>query len=210
LVNGDFLNYIYKDFIILDGQFFICDNKQIKSFLSIEFFKNKFFFFLFDLFFNKGYKNCPHVMDFYFEFVNKNLTDLDKNKEFIFHFNVFDKGVLINPYKLPLLNTIVLLTSGLTLTVSHKFLKMALYKRSKFLLFITICLSLCFIYCQIFEYSHAGFSMNDGIYGSLFYMLTGFHGFHVIIGTIFLIICLLRMFLHHITKTDHVSFECAI
>jgi hypothetical protein len=128
----------------------------------------------------------------------------------IIHLNIFDKGVLVNPYKLPLLNTVVLLISGATLTLSHKFLKLKKYGFSFLSLLVTIFLALGSIGCQIYEYCHANLSLNDGIFGSVFYMLTGFHGFHVIIGTIFLTVCLVRLFVGHFNNTDHLSFECAI
>jgi cytochrome c oxidase subunit 3 len=126
------------------------------------------------------------------------------------HINLFDKGVLINPYKLPLLNTAILLLSGAFLTLSHKFLKIDRFLYAICALIFTIFLALSFIGRQIYEYTYSGFSMNDGVYGSLFYMLTGFHGFHVIIGTIFLTVCLGKFLLNHFTRTDHLAFECAI
>jgi len=60
------------------------------------------------------------------------------------------------------------------------------------------------------EYIHASFSINDGIYGSVFYMLTGFHGFHVLIGTAFLVVCFFRILLRHFIPVRHIGFEFAI
>lgn len=74
----------------------------------------------------------------------------------------------------------------------------------------TILLGIFFTAIQLYEYQHASFSINDGIYGSVFYLLTGFHGFHVFIGTIFLIVCLLRHIAYHFTRDHHLGFEMAI
>jgi len=116
----------------------------------------------------------------------------------------------MNPYNIPLLNTVILLVSGATLTLSHTFLRIERFFSSVCSLLVTIFLALYFIFCQCYEYCYSGFAINDGIYGSTFFMLTGFHGFHVFIGTCFLIFCLIRFFLMHYTRTDHLSFECAI
>ena len=106
-----------------------------------------------------------------------------------FHLNLFNAGVLINPYHIPLLNTVILLTSGAILTSSHCYLRVEKFLFSLLCLFVTLIFAVSFIICQIYEYCVAGFSINDGIFGSTFYMLTGFHGFHVLIGTIFLLVC---------------------
>ena len=73
----------------------------------------------------------------------------------------------------------------------------------------TIILAIIFTGLQIFEYQMASFRLSDGIYGSTFYMATGFHGFHVFIGTIFLIICLNRLFSYQFTQQHHFGFEAA-
>ena len=77
-------------------------------------------------------------------------------------------------------------------------------------LLATIFLGLYFTSIQLYEYQHASFSINDSIYGSVFYLLTGFHGFHVIIGTIFLIVCFFRHLAYHFTREHHLGFEMAI
>jgi heme/copper-type cytochrome/quinol oxidase subunit 3 len=123
---------------------------------------------------------------------------------------IYSSGILMNPYNIPLLNTVILLVSGATLTLSHTLLRIERFLASVSFLLITIFLALYFIFCQCYEYCYSGFAINDGIYGSTFFMLTGFHGFHVFVGTCFLIFCLVRFFLLHYTRTDHLSFECAI
>jgi len=123
----------------------------------------------------------------------------------------------INPWVLPLLNTVILLSSGVTVTWAHK----ALITRTNISTFqprvevikaliVTIILGILFTTIQLYEYQHASFSINDGIYGSIFYLLTGFHGLHVVIGTIFLIVCLLRHLFYHFTIDHHLGFEIAI
>jgi len=125
------------------------------------------------------------------------------------YLNFYSHGVLINPYKIPLLNTAILLTSGFILTVSHSYLREELYRACYRTLLLTIYFGLYFIFLQAREYVYSGFSMNDGVYGSIFYMLTGFHGFHVIVGTIFLIVCAFRLRLSHFTSNNHFAFEAA-
>lgn len=77
-------------------------------------------------------------------------------------------------------------------------------------LLATIILGFYFTSIQLYEYQHAAFSINDSIYGSVFYLLTGFHGFHVIVGTIFLVVCLLRHLAYHFTRDHHLGLEMAI
>jgi len=76
-------------------------------------------------------------------------------------------------------------------------------------LILTVILALIFTGLQIFEYLEAAFNISDGVYGSTFYLATGFHGFHVIIGTTFLIVCLFRLIKYHFTTTHHFGFEAA-
>jgi len=123
--------------------------------------------------------------------------------------NLYSPGVLINPYKVPLLNTAILLTSGFVLTLSHSYLRTEYFLPSFRSINITILMGLGFILLQGFEYTFSGYSINDGVYGSIFYMLTGFHGFHVIVGTIFLIVCSCRMWASHFTSSNHFAFEAA-
>jgi len=125
------------------------------------------------------------------------------------HIMSFSSGLLINPYKIPLLNTALLLTSGAFLTASHLYLRLEIFKWAKFFIILTIIFGIYFFYFQACEYFESGFSINDGIYGSLFFVLTGFHGIHVIVGTIFLIICCLRLYYSHFTAGNHFAFEAA-
>jgi heme/copper-type cytochrome/quinol oxidase subunit 3 len=121
------------------------------------------------------------------------------------------KGIpVINPLRFPLINTLLLLTSGMTLTISHLSLKIGDRGASIKALVVTLVLGLNFTLIQIMEYAKANFFISDGIYGSCFYMLTGFHGLHVIIGSIFLIVCLIRNCLWHFTFRRHLGFVCAI
>jgi heme/copper-type cytochrome/quinol oxidase subunit 3 len=76
-------------------------------------------------------------------------------------------------------------------------------------LVLTVVLAIIFTGFQAFEYTSADFTISDGIYGSTFYLATGFHGFHVAIGTIFLVVCLIRLSLNHFTIQHHFGFEAA-
>ena len=125
-------------------------------------------------------------------------------------FTIFNEGVLINPFKKPLLNTFILLTSGATITVSHKLLKLRSYQFSMIFLQVTVLLSYLFLGLQFLEYCSAGFSINDGVYGSIFFVLTGFHGLHVLIGSVFLSASFYRFSQQHFTPAVHLGFEFAI
>lgn len=138
------------------------------------------------------------------------LFKLDTSLPLDFHINLYSKGLLINPFKVPLLNTLLLLTSGATLTMSHLFLRLEKFTYSISALIVTIILAVFFIFIQLFEFVTSPFSINDSLYGSIFFILTGFHGFHVLIGTFFLTVCLVRMYLLHFTRSFHFGFEAAI
>jgi cytochrome c oxidase subunit 3 len=116
---------------------------------------------------------------------------------------------VFDPWHLPLLNTLILLTSGTTVTWAHHALLHNDRKGLIWGLVLTICLGLTFTAVQAYEYAHAPFSFGGGIYGSTFFMATGFHGFHVIVGTIFLIVCLIRAYLGQFTAKQHFGFEAA-
>jgi cytochrome c oxidase subunit 3 len=120
------------------------------------------------------------------------------------------KGIeTFDPWHLPLLNTLILLTSGTTVTWAHHALLEGDRQGVKIGLWLTILLGLIFSCVQAIEYSHAGFGFKGNIYGATFFMATGFHGAHVIIGTIFLIVCLLRTYRGDFTPKQHLGFEFA-
>ena len=116
----------------------------------------------------------------------------------------------INPFHVPLLNTIVLLSSGVSVTWSHHSICEGKYDETVLSLILTILLGLDFTVLQALEYLTASFFISDSVYGSVFYMTTGFHGFHVICGTIFLIVCFFRIINNQLTPTRHISYEFAI
>ena len=118
---------------------------------------------------------------------------------------------VMETWHIPLINTILLLTSGLTLTVAH----VALMKKKQWLMVtfqvITVLLGVAFLRMQVMEYGLAytekGLQLGSGIYASTFFILTGFHMLHVTLGTIMLIVVLFRMLFHHFTPTNHFGFE---
>lgn len=116
----------------------------------------------------------------------------------------------INPFELPLLNTILLLSSGVTVTWSHHSLIQGNRSGALYGLNFTILLALIFTIFQAIEYKVSSFTISDGVFGSCFYFGTGFHGFHVIIGTAFLLVGLIRLFLYHLTDHHHLGLESAI
>lgn len=115
----------------------------------------------------------------------------------------------LNPFSVPLLNTIILLSSGVSITWSHHNLVNGKKKEGEKALLLTIILGVIFTAFQGFEYIEAPFSIADSVYGSSFFLTTGFHGMHVIIGTSFLIVTLLRMINYHFNKSHHFGFEAA-
>nr|YP_009652902.1 cytochrome c oxidase subunit III [Andrena chekiangensis]QCG69815.1 cytochrome c oxidase subunit III [Andrena chekiangensis] len=114
-----------------------------------------------------------------------------------------------NPYNIPLLNSIILISSGITITWSHHALMSNKALETKVSMFMTIILGVYFTMLQIFEYLEAPFCFNDSVYGSIFFMTTGFHGSHVNIGLIFLVSCFTRMMKNHFSKMHHLNFETA-
>jgi len=117
----------------------------------------------------------------------------------------------INPWGVPLLNTAILLSSGASLTWSHHGLQIKKKCIARQGLFLTILLGIWFTALQAYEYWEARFTIADKVYGNTFFVATGFHGLHVIIGTTFLAICWGRMLAKHFIKPErHVGYECAI
>lgn len=119
----------------------------------------------------------------------------------------------MSPFWLPTINTALLLSSGVTLTISHHALRENHRGKSAFWLFMTVVLGFVFVVCQGYEYYHAYHELNlkftSGAYGSLFFMLTGFHGFHVILGATMLTVILIRLLKGHFTPSHHFGFEGA-
>ncbi|WP_095011494.1 cytochrome c oxidase subunit 3 [Tsuneonella mangrovi] len=116
---------------------------------------------------------------------------------------------VMDPFDLPLLNTLILLCSGTTVTWAHHCLINGDRKGTKQGLWLTILLGMLFTSIQAYEYAHAPFAFGENTYGSGFFMATGFHGFHVIVGTIFLTVCLVRAYKGHFTPKQHFGFEAA-
>ena len=120
-------------------------------------------------------------------------------------------------WHLPLVNTLTLLLSGTTVTWAHHALQTGDRKGAKMGLILTIILGALFTAIQVYEYAHIldhkyffnAEAVNSGLYGSAFFMATGFHGFHVLIGTIFLTVCLLRLLAGGFTPQKHFGFEAA-
>ena len=114
-----------------------------------------------------------------------------------------------DPLDIPYLNTLILLLSGTTCTWAHHELREGNNKEALKGLYYTVFLGFIFSLLQIYEYQHATFGFTEGIYPSTFFMATGFHGFHVLIGTLFLLVCLLRIRKGHLTPKRHFGFEAA-
>ena len=114
-----------------------------------------------------------------------------------------------DPWGLPLVNTIILLLSGTTVTWAHHSLLQNDRRGLVWGLLCTIVLGMLFTTCQAYEYGHAAFDYSGHIYGATFFMATGFHGAHVIVGTLFLSVCLLRAIAGHFSPQQHFGLEAA-
>jgi len=120
------------------------------------------------------------------------------------------KGIeVLDPFVFPLMNTLILLLSGTTVTWAHHALLEGDRQGLKQGLWCTVLLGVFFSCVQAYEYHHASFAYAGNIYGATFFMATGFHGFHVLVGTIFLTVCLIRAYAGHFTPRQHFGFEAA-
>jgi cytochrome c oxidase subunit 3 len=116
----------------------------------------------------------------------------------------------LNPFEVPLLNTVILLSSGATVTYAHHSIIQGFRAGTVYGFIFTVLLAILFTALQGYEYYNAPFTISDGVYGSTFFFGTGFHGLHVIIGTIFLTVCLFRFISYHFTDHHHLGLEAAI
>nr|WKY18611.1 cytochrome c oxidase subunit III [Jonas distinctus] len=114
-----------------------------------------------------------------------------------------------NPFQIPLLNTTILLSSGATVTWAHHAILESNHSQATQSLGLTIILGVYFTMLQAFEYIEAPFTISDSVFGSTFFVATGFHGLHVIIGTSFLFICFMRLLNYHFSSNHHMGFEAA-
>jgi cytochrome c oxidase subunit 3 len=116
----------------------------------------------------------------------------------------------VNPFELPLLNTIILLSSGVTITYAHHSLIQGNRKGALYGTIATIILAVIFTGLQGLEYTVSSFTISDSVYGSCFYFSTGFHGIHVLIGTAFLAVGFWRLYSYHLTDHHHIGYESGI
>jgi len=120
------------------------------------------------------------------------------------------KGIeVLSAWEVPFLNTMILLSSGASVTWAHHAIVVGDRDQAIQGLRVTVGLAILFTSLQVFEYRNASFTMSDSVYGSTFYMATGFHGFHVFVGTVFLSVCLYRLVSNHFTRQHHFGFEAA-
>jgi heme/copper-type cytochrome/quinol oxidase subunit 3 len=118
--------------------------------------------------------------------------------------------VIIKSWAYPLLNTVILVVSGLSVTWAHRAFAIGSFLEAIDSLLVTIFLGLFFLNLQLFEYYEATFNLSDGIYSCTFFLLTGLHGFHVIVGILFLFVCLIRLLLNHFLSTHYIGFVFSI
>lgn len=116
---------------------------------------------------------------------------------------------VFSPWEIPLLNTVILLLSGATITWAHHAIVVGNFQQGLVSMYITIALAIFFTNLQVCEYIEAEFNISDSVYGSTFFLATGFHGFHVIIGTLFITVCIFRHYFYHFSKHHHFGFEAA-
>nr|AHA52540.1 cytochrome c oxidase subunit III [Ichneutes sp. QL-2013] len=114
-----------------------------------------------------------------------------------------------NPYNIPLMNTLILLFSGITITWGHFLIYLKNYNLSVKMVLMTLVLGMLFSFLQYLEYKESFFSISDSSYGSIFFLMTGFHGIHVIIGSLFICLTLMRLKSAHFSSYHHFSFEAS-
>lgn len=183
----------FKD-IIIEGTFEGCHTKQVQKSLIIG-----FILFIFS--------EIMFFISFFWAFFHSSLFP---SIEIGLSWPPINMStILLNPLGIPLLNTLLLLFSGITLTLGHLFLRKGLWFETIICLVLTIGLGETFLGFQFIEYILAGFDISDGIYGSTFFLCTGFHGLHVLIGYIFLSIIEFRTYICHFSKFHHIGFLCA-
>jgi cytochrome c oxidase subunit 3 len=117
--------------------------------------------------------------------------------------------LVFNPFNIPLLNTIILLRSGVSITLCHHRIINKKIFISNLRILITLFLGIIFTFFQYLEYQESYFSISDSVYGSIFFIATGFHGIHVIIGTIFILVSYWRLLFNHYSIYHHLGFEAA-
>lgn len=143
--------------------------------------------------------------------LNNPNPDIFPNPHDGLHVKEWSLGFFLN--YLPFWNTVILVTSSITLHFAHVALKAGNRSRLNMWMFVTVGLGIVFLFCQAYEYieayGHYGITLNSGIYGSTFFMLTGFHGFHVTLGTFMLFVQLIRCLKGHFKPDDHFGFEAS-
>nr|ATF28661.1 cytochrome c oxidase subunit III [Typhlocyba sp. EMHAU-15062510] len=117
--------------------------------------------------------------------------------------------ITFNPINIPMLNTMILLGSGISITWAHNELINKNYSKMNQAMIITVMLGMYFTLMQLYEYIESPFCISDSVYGSTFFMATGFHGLHVIIGTIFILVSTSRNYKLHFSDNHHVGFEAS-
>jgi len=121
------------------------------------------------------------------------------------------KGIsIIETFYVPTINTALLIVSGFTITWAHRGFAIGSFLESLDSIFLTLMLGIIFIYFQAKEYYISNFNLSDGVFSSTFFMLTGLHGLHVIVGASFIIVCTIRLCLNHFLKKHYLGFVCAI
>lgn len=116
----------------------------------------------------------------------------------------------INTETIPLTNTFILLTSGMTITWAHHALRAGAKKQTLVAIIFTLILAILFTFLQGLEYVNSPFNISDSVYGSVFFLLTGCHGIHVFIGSVAIFVSFVRIVLNHFTVEHHFGFEAAI